>query len=504
MPADVLSDNFVNLCISSEANWFGEGCRILVEGQMTDDGSSVANKIVPVTGQMDIETRFGVGSILSESLKTVFCACPGLWASVYALARVDDAAAVKAVYTLTVTGPATTDGRVTIFWGNDTYKIDIGVDAGDTATVIAQAIADAIPDAFPYEATVAGGVITLTARNAGTISNNLQAIYNWQDRINFAPDGVELALDQTVVGVGSFASVEGDYANIVGQCCYDCYILSSDDTDKQEALRDHIRDAWSCDKPQCFGHGYVYNRGTLGQVLADGDNSAELSRMAVCASDPVFPYLKNANYGALSCCVACVNPEVSIQGQTHGLLSCVRQPQSCDACWEWDEIVQLKANHFVVTGPANIGSGGLTNPYVFNDVTNYLYDELGRPNATWRDTSSRRLAKATAIEIATELQSFNGLGLFTKNTAIKEKTIGTNPKLMLGRIRAWAKSKIGVLFSEFKNINEDIQVRTDFETQPECVGRPGILHWLFRYRPPVRIVRNNVSLVPELLDNCNR
>lgn len=506
MARDVLSDNFVNLCIDPSLNFADGTCRVLVEGQYFDPAEGcvvVPNTIIRVLSTRDIDCQFGAGSVLAEMLKTAFCQCPA-GSEFYALPREDAALGVAAEYELTITGPATSPGRFTLYAGNDRYNIDIPIATGDTATDIAAAVAAAVSDEFPYTAIAALGVITFTAKNAGTIGNYLNMVYNWAGRANYAPAGVTVAMVQTVVGSVNPVTSQEEYKSIIGECCYSCYALGSDDLDWQTALRDHIRDAWSCDKPQCFGHGYVFNSGSLGEILATGDNSAELSRLAHCETDVVFPYLKVAAFAALSCCTACTNPELSIQGPNYGLLSCILQPQSCDACFEYDELVQLQEQAFVVSGPANIGSGALTSPYIFNDVTNWLFDSQGRPNATFRDANSRRLTTAAALSLAEKLQEFNGLGLFTKNTDIKRGILGTNPRLMLASIRAWAKNNIGVLFSEFDDINKDITLQTDFEVAPKCAGNPNVLWLNFRYRPPVRVGKVNVNMQPALLDNCDR
>lgn len=503
MAQNVLSDGFVKLCISDALNFAGERCRVLIEGQMLDTGSAVPNTIVSVPTDRNLEDIFGRGSVLTEALRVAFCVCrEGV--DLYALPREDADAAVAAEYTLTFTGPATSDGRATFFMGDARYNVDFRVRAGDTATQIAAAFVSELTPDFPYAAVAAAGVVTLTARNAGTIGNYLNPVYNWAGRANYAPGGVGVTFAQTVQGSGNGAAPT-DYGDLIGECCYSSYVLCSDDDLWQEALRDHVRDAWDCAKPQCFGHGYTYSVGSLGQILATGDNSAELSRMALAPDAPLLPYLKNVNYGVLSACLGCDNPEVSIQGQTFGLLSCVSQPTSCQADFSNDEIIQLKDMGFVVTGPANIGSGTLTNPYVYNDVTNYLYDDLGRTNYTFRNTNSRRLATATAISIATKLQEFNGLSIFLRNTDIREGVQGTNKNLMLADIRAWARDNEGSLFSEFSDITNQITLQSDAEAQrTQCTGQPGRLHLNVRYEPPTRISEIVTNLQPSVLENCNR
>lgn len=500
MARDPFSDGFVNLCIDPNANWLGEGTRVLIEGQMT--GTAVpANVIVPVTGERDIDANFGQGSVLSESLKYALAAGRGA-ISLYALPRADEALGVAAVYTLTVAGPATTDGRVTLYAGEAKYNIDVHVDAGDSATTIAALVQAEVHPDFPYTATVVGPVITLTAKNKGTVGNDLEVLYNWAGRANYAPGGVTFTLAQTTPG--SIDPAPNDYAAVIGDCYFDIYALSSGNVAWQENLRDYLRDAWSCDKPQSFGHGYVYNEGTLGQVLATGDNSGELNRVAVPTSEVLFPYLITSAYAALTGITAKTNPELSIQGRDNGLLSVLRKPQSCSTGWTWDEVQNLQEQGFVVYGPASVGTGQLVNPFVYNDVTNYLYDDLGRANTTYRDTASRRMAFSTAMSIADELQKYNGLALFTRNTQVREGVRGTNVNLITADLRAWAQLNVGVLFSEFDNIDEDLRVETDAQVKPPCTGKPGTLHVFLRYRPPVRIDRIFTTLRPEMLDNCNR
>ena len=104
-----------------------------------------------------------------------------------------------------------------------------------------------------------------------------------------------------------------DYFSVLGECCYCCIAMLYDNPDWQDAMIAYIKDAWSCEKPQCFGHGYTYNYGSLGQILATDTNSAEVSRLAVCTTDPVVGWLKAAAYAAQSCCSV-----VGIQGGRSG------------------------------------------------------------------------------------------------------------------------------------------------------------------------------------------
>jgi phage tail sheath gpL-like len=503
MAQDVLSNGFVRLCIDPSLNFYDGACRMLVIGQGFDGsvGSFIPNVIQQVNSERDLIEMFGEGSVLTEALRKVFCTCAqGI--QLFGLGVADPAAGVAAEYETTITGPATADGRFTLFLGEADYNIDINVKSGQTATQIAAAVVAAVSDNFPYAATAALGVITWTAKNKGVVGNVLNPVYNWAGRRNYAPGGVTVATTRTTDGTGD--PILPDLINLTGECCYSVAAYLGPDVAGQEALRDYLRDAWSCDKPQCFGAGYVYDVGTLGEVLATSDNSPELSRLAVAVDGYDLPYLTLAAYAALTACTACTSPELSVQGPENGVLSCILVPQSCAAPWTFDERTQLRDAGFVTYGPSGFGTGELTNPQIYNDITNYLYDDLGRANATFRDANSRRLAASTALSIAAQLNTYNGLALFTRNTKINQGTKGTNPRLILADLRAWAKNNIGILFSEFDNIDRDIKVQTDFDRAAKCQGKPDLLWVDFAYRPPVRIGQINTNLQPKVLDNCAR
>lgn len=502
MAIQALADGFVRLCFDPSLNLIGDKCRMVIEGQFLATGASpaTADTLVKVTSARDIDPMFGAGSVLAEALKKAIDCCGNDAVEVMALPRADAAGSTAAVYTWTVTGPATSDGRVDIYAGDAKWNVSVRVSSGDTADEIATAIAAAFTDDFPYTLTVAGAVITATAKNAGVVGNYLNPELNWHGRNGYLPEGVGVTFAQTTAGAGSPERLA--YDTIFGECCVCCWAVLGSGDDWQDGVVDYLDDQWSCEKPQCFGHAYTYNPGTLGQILASDTNSATISRMAHCDSDPNFPWLKVAAYSTSSCCQTVDNPEISVQGPNFGVLGCVAAPASCSSCFTFDEQEQLREGGFVVTIPAASGEGSLVSPMVTNDITNNRYDAEGRENLTFQSVASRRLATVTATEIAEQLQQFQGLGFYTANTKIREGAQGVNMKMMLGTMRAWAKSRVGDLFSEFDNLNEDLTFQDDFDVSPKCQGVPGKLYMNLVYRPPVRIRQVVVNAAPKLLDNC--
>lgn len=511
MAIDSLRSGIIRICFSDALNAYPSKCRILVEGQMLDTGTAEDGALIKVPSTRGIDELFGAGSVICEALKVGFTCCGNNAMEFYALPHHDTAvgATTKAAYTITFTGDATSPGTIDLYIADGQWNTSTRIYEGMTQDEIAAAVLASIQDEPSLPFTIAAGtapganVLTLTAKNAGTVGNNIAIIPNWRQRLNYLPEGVEIVVAQTTQGANQLTGfMPPDYAAILGECCYCCFAMCYDNQSWQDAAIAYIKDNWSCAKPQCFGHGYTYNSGTLGQILAADTNSPEVSRLAQCATDPSAGWLKAVAYATLSCCSTVDNPELSIQGPNFGVLNCLRQPESCFQCFTFDEQELLRQSGFVVTVPLQNGAGQLTAPMITNDITNNRYDADGRLNATWWNVNARRLAMATADSMAIMLNKSVGLGLYTKNTTIPAGIYGTNPKLILGSIRAWAKDKVGILFSEFDNIDKDITVQTDFEVAPRCQGIPGKLWVNFIYRPPVRISNIIVNAYPEMLSNC--
>ena len=331
MSIDSLRSGAIRICFDPSLNAYPSKCRILLEGQMFDTGTAVSGELIKIASPKDVDLLFGGGSVIAEGLKTGFLCCSNQAMEFFALPwkDADVGATTAARYELLFTGPATSDGRIDLFMADGRWNTSTRVLEGMTADEIAAAVMGSIinESGFPYDAqTGTGGALTLTAMNSGSVGNGLNPIYNWHQRRDYAPVGVEMTVSQVDVGANTAAPLP-DYAAILGECCYCCIGMLYDDKVRQDAMIEYIASAWSCLKPQCFGHGYTYNTGTLGQILASDTNSAEVCRLAHCDSDPNLGWLKVAGFTTLSCCSTVDNPEMSIQGPNFGVLSCVKLPE---------------------------------------------------------------------------------------------------------------------------------------------------------------------------------
>lgn len=145
--------------------------KTLIIGQKLAAGSQPALTPVDVFSDTDAATYFGRGSIAHRMARAAIKANPYLALTMIAL---DDAGAgVLASGSVTVTGPASGPGGVQLNIGNET--VNIAVSTGDSATAIAAALVTQItaqPD-LQVTATSALGVVTLTAKNKGTLGNGI-------------------------------------------------------------------------------------------------------------------------------------------------------------------------------------------------------------------------------------------------------------------------------------------------------------------------------------------
>lgn len=144
----------------------------LIVGQRLAAGTVAANTVVDVFSDADAATYFGRGSVAHRMVRAALKANPYLALQVIAM---DDAGAgVAATCTVTITGPATSSGVLTVLVGD--VPVQIAIASGDAQNSIAAALKaqfDNQPD-LPVTAGVATNVVTLTARNKGTLGNGLK------------------------------------------------------------------------------------------------------------------------------------------------------------------------------------------------------------------------------------------------------------------------------------------------------------------------------------------
>lgn len=153
--------------------------RALIIGQKLTTGTAPSNAIQKVTSADQVASLAGRGSMLHRQALKFFAnnRFTETWIGV-----LDDAAAgVAATATITVTGPATAAGTISLYVAGDLVQVAVG--NGDAATAIATAIAAAINANadLPATATAALAVVTVTHRHKGPVGNDTDLRANYQD-----------------------------------------------------------------------------------------------------------------------------------------------------------------------------------------------------------------------------------------------------------------------------------------------------------------------------------
>lgn len=207
--------------------------RMLIIAQKTTDGSVA--QLVPTNVFSDAEAAayFGEGSLAHLMCRAAIKANAYLDLAVCAL---DDAAGAAAVETLTLTGPATASG-IAVFYIGD-VRIEIPVASADTAVEIATALAAELakhpdlPFIFAQGADPNDHVITATAKNKGTVANQIDFAFET------TATGVAGALAATTPGATD-PDIQ-DALDVVVPEQYEIIATPFNDETSLTSLKDHL------------------------------------------------------------------------------------------------------------------------------------------------------------------------------------------------------------------------------------------------------------------------
>jgi len=143
--------------------------RVLMLGQKLSSGTGDANAFYPVTSPDRVATLAGRGSILHRMAIAWFASNTSTELVIGILE--DHASGVQATGTITITGAATEDGVLHLYFGG--VHVPVVVSNGDAVADVASAIAAAITANadLPVTARSTLGVVTYTFRNDGEVGN---------------------------------------------------------------------------------------------------------------------------------------------------------------------------------------------------------------------------------------------------------------------------------------------------------------------------------------------
>jgi len=285
-----------------------------VDNSMANSGSSTLRRLI-VGLVNDAVTSPEVGSLVLVSSAAQAAQIGGagsMLAAMYAAFRQNDpfgecwclplaaGTGVKASGTVTITGPATEAGLINLYVAG--VRVRAAVALAATATDVATALAAAVnanPD-LPVTAAAALGVVTLTAKFAGDLGNDIMLELNRLGRVNgeVTPGGLTLTISAMANGAGT-PDLDAALAAL-GDEEFEFICQPWTDTASLDAWKEVMNDAsgrWSWTK-QIYGHVYSARRGALGALVAAGDarNDQHMTINGFEATEPAPCWVKAAAF----------------------------------------------------------------------------------------------------------------------------------------------------------------------------------------------------------------
>ena len=253
---------------------------ILAMGQKLEAGTVAAATPTRVSSASQAGEFFGVGSML-QGMVTALLANNNFTA-LTVVALDDPAEGVAAEGTLVVTGPATASGTVALYVAGRRFSIPVA--SGDTGNDIATAIAAEINDdaTLPVTAAAVTGTVTVTARHAGVIGNDIDIRLNYYSG-EALPGGVGIAITAMAGGAGDVDIADAWAA--VGDEQYNVVAMPYTDSANLAAMEAELADRFGPYR-QIDGYAFAAKKGTYGELATFGQsrNSEFVSVMAATGS----------------------------------------------------------------------------------------------------------------------------------------------------------------------------------------------------------------------------
>lgn len=239
--------------------------KALLVGSKTASGSmsNLAEPALVVTSDQ-VGVLAGFGSLLHAMAQAFFASNRSTPCYIIA---VDDTAGTASVWTATVT--VTTAVAGTIFFYIAGRRLQIAVTAAQAQNSIATAINAAIAadPTLPVTATVATNVVTITSKNKGVVSSEIDVRGNFQAGETY-PGGVSVAIAQTTVGATD-PTYGASLWSAIGEVQYDVIAFGHNGTANLTAIDTELRSRWGSTR-KVDGRGFVGYRGTFSAAQSAG------------------------------------------------------------------------------------------------------------------------------------------------------------------------------------------------------------------------------------------
>jgi phage tail sheath gpL-like len=235
----------------------GNRQRTLLVGQKTAAGTLAPLRVTDIFSEADAALQCGYGSQLHRMVLKALMANPYAVLSVVAL---DDlGGGVAATWTATVAGAPTAGGQWVLALNDDTIAVNVATT--DTPTTVAAAFVAAITTKreLPFTASAVAGVVTITAKNKGTVANSAKVAASG------TVAGMTFVAATGVVGASDPDMSTALQAAFLGG--HDQIVSPYRDAPNLVVLRNHL-DAVGSAFEKRWAHGYIGSNGSLATATA--------------------------------------------------------------------------------------------------------------------------------------------------------------------------------------------------------------------------------------------
>lgn len=400
----------------------------LLIGQMQSSGSATVNQPVYVPSPAAAAGLFGKNSMLAR-LCAVYFACDPV-GPLYALPLSDATGAAAAAGTFTITGPATAAGTISAYVGR--FLVTVGVNAGDTATVMATNLVAAInaTNLIPVTATNTAGVVTVTAVNKGLQGNNIVLAINYLGAVagQVLPAGVGVTITAMTGG-----ATDPDLAGVaaaIGDEPFDFIGHPYGETTQMGEMTTTMNDTsgrWAWNR-QDYGHTWTATPGTLTSLLTYSTtlNDQHCTDIAVVNSlaDPVDFVADWMGVVAVS-----LRNLPSQPLQTLALQTVPPVPLN-------QRLTLAQENTLLQAGFA-VPRSRNTNVVIGQDVTTYKFNAQSQPDASYRYTTTLFTLMAITRQIKAALVTKFGRSILVPDgTTTNPNVPSVSPKIIKAEITA--------------------------------------------------------------------
>lgn len=208
----------------------GNAQRTLIIGQKTATGTVPTLTSTDVFSESEAAQLCGWGSMLHRMVSKALAANP--YAALSVVAMDDAGGAVAATWVVTIAGAPTAQGQFQLAIGDALIAVNVG--STDTPTTVAASFVAAITARreLPMSAAAVAGVVTLSAKNKGTVANSIKVLASG------AVTGMTAVAAVGVVGASDPAVAPALAAAFLGG--HDQIVSPYRDTANLVALRNHI------------------------------------------------------------------------------------------------------------------------------------------------------------------------------------------------------------------------------------------------------------------------